>query len=103
MTVAAGLKRIVLTPLHVLQLATSAKSFLDHPLIGSARLNRMGLHRGRVRLADMLCRWRRRRLANETVENSRKRCWAKAVMRMVTVVMIPMGAALQERCCLCEI
>ena len=33
MTVAAGLKRIVLTPLHVLQLATSAKSFLDHPLI----------------------------------------------------------------------
>ena len=72
MTVAAGLKRIVLTPLHVLQLATSAKSFLDHPLIGSARLNRMGLHRGRVRLADMLCRWRRRRLARHVRADWRK-------------------------------
>lgn len=54
---------IALAPLHVLQLATSAKSFLDHPLIGSQRLNRMGLHRARVRIADSLCRWRRRRLA----------------------------------------
>ena len=64
-------------------------------------------HKSQRALLRMWClwwrRWRRRRLANETVENSRKRCWAKAVMRMVTVVMIPMGAALQERCCLCEI
>lgn len=56
-------KAIALAPIHTLQLATSAKSFLDHPLIGSQRLNRMGLHRARVRLADRLCRWRRRRLA----------------------------------------
>ncbi len=50
-------------PVWVLQLATTAKSFLDHPLIGSNRLNRMGLHRARVKIADGLCRWRRRRLA----------------------------------------
>lgn len=56
-------RTVVLAPVHVLQLGTSAKSFLDHPLIGSRRLNRMGLHRARVRLADRLCRWRRRRLA----------------------------------------
>ncbi len=56
-------KAVALAPIHILQLATSAKSFLDHPLIGSYRLNRMGLHRTRVRLADAMCRWRRRRLA----------------------------------------
>ena len=63
MTPKARAKSIALAPVYALQLATSAKSFLDHPLIGSRRLNRMGLHRARVRLADRLCRWRRRRLA----------------------------------------
>ncbi|WP_226638579.1 phytanoyl-CoA dioxygenase family protein [Novosphingobium profundi] len=63
MTIFARARAILLTPVWTLQLATSAKSFLDHPLIGSARLNRLGLHRARVRGADILCRWRRRRLA----------------------------------------
>lgn len=54
-----------LAPLWVLQLATGAKSFLDNPLIGSRRLNRIGLHVARVRLADLMCRWRRRRLASK--------------------------------------
>ncbi|MBD2841047.1 phytanoyl-CoA dioxygenase family protein [Erythrobacter rubeus] len=63
MKVLESAKTIVLAPIHVLQLATSAKSFLDHPLIGSERLNRMGLHKARVRIADALCRSRRRRLA----------------------------------------
>ena len=55
--------RLLLLPLWLVQLATGAKSFLDNPLIGSRRLNRRGLHAARVRLADALCRWRRRRLA----------------------------------------
>lgn len=59
----ATLKAVAMMPLWVLQLATTAKSFLDHPLIGSQRLNRMGLHRARVKIADRLCRWRRSRLA----------------------------------------
>lgn len=57
-----ALAAVVLMPVWILQLATGAKSFLDHPLIGSQRLNRMGLHRARVRIADRLCRWRRARL-----------------------------------------
>jgi len=50
-------------PLWLIQLATGAKSFLDNPLIGSQRLNRLGLHLARVRTAAALTRWRRRRLA----------------------------------------
>lgn len=55
--------RALLAPVWVLQLVTGYKSFLDNPLIGSRRLNAHGLHLARVRLADALCRWRRRRLA----------------------------------------
>jgi hypothetical protein len=49
-------------PLWLLQLATGAKSFADNPLIGSKRLNGLGLHVGRVRLAHAMADWRRRRL-----------------------------------------
>ncbi|WP_395337214.1 phytanoyl-CoA dioxygenase family protein [Novosphingobium sp. BL-8H] len=52
-----------MSPIWVIQLGTGAKSFLDNPLIGSRRLNRLGLHRVRVKLAGALCAWRRRRLA----------------------------------------
>jgi len=51
-------------PLWVLALATGAKSFKDNPVIGSARLNRAGLHISRMRLAHRLAAWRRRRLAD---------------------------------------
>lgn len=63
MAVLRAMKSLVLLPIWIIQLATTSKSFLDHPLIGSQRLNRMGLHRARVRIADALCRWRRGRLA----------------------------------------
>lgn len=55
--------KVMLAPLWALQLLTGAKSFLDNPIIGSARLNARGLHVGRVKLAAGLCAWRRRRLA----------------------------------------
>jgi len=48
----------------LLQLFTGAKSFVDNPLIGSRRLNRLGLHTGRVRLAQAMANWRRRSLAS---------------------------------------
>lgn len=54
----------LMIPMYAVQLFTGAKSFRDNPLIGSARLNRMGLHRFRVRAADVMCRWRRSRLAS---------------------------------------
>jgi hypothetical protein len=51
-------------PLHIAALATGAKSFRDNPVIGSPRLNRAGLHVGRVRLAHRMAEWRRERLAS---------------------------------------
>lgn len=65
MTIFGTAKTILALPFWLIQLGTSAKSFVDNPLIGSRRLNRWGLHRARVRLADRLCRWRRRRLAGK--------------------------------------
>lgn len=49
-------------PWWVAQLATGAKSFRDNPVIGSQRLNAMGLHAGRARLAHRLAWARRARL-----------------------------------------
>ncbi|MEL6707978.1 MAG: phytanoyl-CoA dioxygenase family protein [Pseudomonadota bacterium] len=82
MAVLRTLKAVVLMPVWILQLATTAKSFLDHPLIGSRRLNRMGLHRARVRIADRLCRWRRSRLARHV-----PREWVEAFERDGFVVV----------------
>jgi len=56
-----GLRWLAL-PWWTVQLATGAKSFVDNPLIGSKRLNRLGLHRARVRLAHRLAAMRRARL-----------------------------------------
>ena len=57
------LKTALHAPIWALQLASGAKSFIDNPIIGSRRLNARGLHRSRVRIADRMCQWRRRRLA----------------------------------------
>lgn len=51
-------------PWHLVQLATGAKSFRDNPVIGSKRLNAMGLHVARARLAHALANSRRNRLAH---------------------------------------
>ncbi|HWI87531.1 MAG TPA: phytanoyl-CoA dioxygenase family protein [Sphingomonas sp.] len=55
--------RYLLAPWWVFQLATSAKSFRDNPLIGSRRLNALGLHIKRVALAHRLADRRRGRMA----------------------------------------
>lgn len=72
MSLSRKLKNVALSPLWAVELATGAKSFLDNPMIGSQRLNRMGLHRARVRIADRLCRWRRRRLARHVPSDWRE-------------------------------
>jgi hypothetical protein len=64
MSVLKPVRTILSLPIWIVQFGTSAKSFLDNPLLGSRRLNRWGLHRTRVRLAAAICRWRRRRLAS---------------------------------------
>lgn len=55
--------RVFLFPIWLLQLATGTKSFVDNPIIGSAWLNRHGLHVARLRIAHHLAWMRRRRLA----------------------------------------
>ncbi|MFC6670377.1 phytanoyl-CoA dioxygenase family protein [Marinobacterium aestuariivivens] len=50
-------------PIWLAELATSAKSFRDNPIIGSEALNRRGLHVFRKKLACDLADWRRKRLA----------------------------------------
>ena len=63
MNVIKPVKTFLLLPFWIVQIGTSAKSFLDNPVLGSARLNRWGLHRARVGFAGAMCAWRRRRLA----------------------------------------
>lgn len=59
-------------PFWLLQLASGAKSFRDNPLIGSPRLNRMGLHTARVKLAHRLARSRRAQLAGMVSDADRR-------------------------------
>jgi hypothetical protein len=56
-------RRAVMTPLWVVQLATGTKSFERNLVIGSRRLNEWGLHAARVALAHRLASARRRKLA----------------------------------------
>lgn len=60
-----NIRTALLAPLWTLQLLTSAKSFLDNPILGSPRFNAMGLHLGRVKVAAGMTAWRRRRLASK--------------------------------------
>ncbi len=63
---------IVRAPLWLAQLVTGAKSFRDNPIIGSQRLNRLGLHAVRRMSADRLGALRRRRLTNPLNAAERK-------------------------------
>ena len=66
------LKSALMTPIWAAALLTGAKSFVDNPLIGSPRLNRAGLHAGRVRLAHALADQRRRRLQHRLAPADRE-------------------------------
>jgi len=59
-------------PLWTVQLATGAKSFADNPILGSADLNRRGLHVARLKTAHALARRRRARLAHLVPEDLRE-------------------------------
>jgi hypothetical protein len=57
-------RQVAMVPIWLGQLATGAKSFGDNPILGSPRLNALGLHAGRVALAHKLAAARRARLAH---------------------------------------
>jgi hypothetical protein len=71
-TARARWRSLLLIPLYVLAVATAAKSFKDNPVIGSARLNRIGLHVARRKVAAPLGRYRRNRLAHLVSEDDRQ-------------------------------
>jgi hypothetical protein len=52
------LSNIAMWPIWTVELFTTAKSFSANPIIGSKTLNRWGLHVARVRLAQLMTRWR---------------------------------------------
>ena len=58
-------------PIWAAQVLTTAKSFMDNPIIGSQALNQRGLHVGRMSLAHNLAQSRRRRLAHLLSEADR--------------------------------
>jgi hypothetical protein len=71
MPLRAGLMRAVKAPLWTLSVLTGAKSFVGNPVIGSERLNRLGLHEARMRTAARLAERRRRVLAQQVSEADR--------------------------------
>ena len=56
--------RYAALPWHCMQLATHAKSFENNPVLGSARLNALGLHVQRRQLAMAMAGYRRQALAS---------------------------------------
>lgn len=58
-------------PFWFLALFTGAKSFVDNPILGCPRLNKVGLHVWRLRSAHALAWWRRARLEHQVPEELR--------------------------------
>lgn len=59
------------TPLWIAAIASGAKSFVGNPVLGSVRLNRWGLHVGRIRVAARMAGLRRRRLRHGVADDAR--------------------------------
>ena len=56
------MKLSMLWPPHWLRLFSRTSDFTANPVLGSTKLNAMGLHVWRKRLAHAVCEWRRKRL-----------------------------------------
>lgn len=69
---ASGGLRWALAPYHFARVFSGAKSFEANPVIGSARLNALGLHAKRVELAYRLAEKRRAKLARFVSEEDRR-------------------------------
>jgi len=66
-----GARNLLLSPVWIVQLLTGTKSFADNPIIGSAALNRRGLHVRRLLLAHRLAAMRRAMLAGRVGADDR--------------------------------
>ena len=63
-TAATMARAAAMSPVWAAQVLTTAKSFVDNPIIGNRALNERGLHTARMALAHRLAQSRRRRLAH---------------------------------------
>lgn len=72
---------VLKAPIWAAELATGAKSFCDNPIIGSRRLNEMGLHVKRIRLAEQMSDWRRGRLSHLISPEKRQEYAANGFVR----------------------
>lgn len=71
---------IALAPVHLLRVASGAKSF-ENPVLGSPALNRYGLHVARVRLAQSMAERRRRLMADRLPAEHREHFAANGFVR----------------------
>jgi len=83
-------------PLWILQLATGAKSFRDNPLLGSRRLNRLGLHAARIRAAHALAWHRRARLGRRIAPEHRAAFAANGFIQIEDYLPAAEFAALRQ-------
>lgn len=67
------MRRTLLTPFWITQIFTQEKFFARNPVIGSRRLNELGLHTARVVAAHRLAAARRRRLSRRIPIHDRER------------------------------
>ena len=65
-------RSVALAPFWLAGVAGADKSFARNPILGSPRLNRLGLHSGRVRLAAAMAERRRRALADAVPPEDRE-------------------------------
>lgn len=86
----------LLAPVWFAQLFTGAKSFVDNPLIGSTRLNAMGLHVARLRLAHGMTAWRRAKLARAVHPDDRATFDRDGVVEIRNFLPDAVFAALQR-------
>ncbi|MGO4165819.1 phytanoyl-CoA dioxygenase family protein [Novosphingobium sp. YAF33] len=96
MIVLKPVKSLLMLPVWILQLGTTAKSFLDNPLLGSRRLNGWGLHRARVKVAGALCSWRRARLAGKVRKDWREAFDRDGFVAIENVIPAEEFAALRQ-------
>lgn len=58
----APIAKAALLPMHAVAVVSGQKSFQANPVLASPRLNRWGLHVARIRAAEAMSAWRRKRL-----------------------------------------
>ncbi len=90
------MKRVLLTPVWVIQIFTQSKSFTSNPLIGSRLANRSGLHVARIVVAHLIMGLRMRMLAGGVASELRKTWYRDGFMVIENFLEPEQVAALRQ-------